>query len=476
MKRKYLYAGVLAAFMAVSSSFVVCAEPTGSGLESAIEVTTGDNTSAETQEEISGVIEAPVQETTQAIETAAETSAPAETASATVTAGSATVTAGSSTVTAGGAAQSAGSMSAPTPAGSTVTSGGTRVVGAGLGGPGVAGPGMMGEQQQTVEAGNVSFAGSLSSPIVNAVEKYSYDQMCRDIRSLSSRYGDLMHTNVIGTTLDGRSIYEIVLGNTNAGKHILIHAGIHAREYMTPLLVMKQLEHGLAFYNSSSYEGVPLSTLLDQVAIHYVPMVNPDGISLSQFGISAIRSEELRQIINQCYANDIASGRTGAAFDRYLNYWKANGRGVDLNQNFDADWSQVTSITHPSYATYRGTSSVSEPESQALVSLANSRSWALTISYHSMGNIIYWDYQGNKVAGQSLELANLIAGKTGYRLAGSSGHGGFKDWVQIKEGPIPSLTLEVGSVACPMPVSEFTDVWNRNHEVWAASAKYAMEH
>lgn len=54
-----------------------------------------------------------------------------------------------------------------------------------------------------------------------------------------------------------------------------------------------------------------------------------------------------------------------------------------------------------------------------------------------MGNLIYWDYAGNKVKETSKALADLMASKTGYRLGGSSGHGGFKDWVQIKDSPIP---------------------------------------
>ncbi|MDD3252622.1 MAG: M14 family zinc carboxypeptidase [Lachnospiraceae bacterium] len=501
MKRKQIYAGVLAAIMAAGSSFVVYAEPAGTGLESAIEVNTESSAApteapapAETSQSTVVTVE-PAQPQSSAAQTepaqpqpSAAQNEPAQSQSAVVTAET------TQSAPTEAPQQTPAAPSSSVSAGSTTVTAGSRVVGAGSAGSGsqVAGPGMsgtlgqlgtgsletgqLGAGQTVVDGGNASFAGTLSSPIVNAVEKYSYDQMCKDIQSLSSRYGDRMHVNEIGTSWDGRKLYEIVLGNANAGKHILIHAGIHAREYMTPLLVMKQLEHGLEFYNSGSYEGVPLSTLFDQVAIHYVPMVNPDGISISQFGISAIRSEQLRQTINQCYALDVAEGRTSAAFDRYLNYWKANGRGVDLNQNFDADWDQVTSCGHPSYATYKGDSRVSEPESQALVNLTNSRTWALTISYHSMGNIIYWDYSGNKVSAQSRELANLIAAKTGYRLAGSSGHGGYKDWVQIKDGPIPSLTLEVGSVSCPMPVSEFMNVWNRNQEVWAAAAKYAMEH
>lgn len=357
------------------------------------------------------------------------------------------------------------------------------VVGPGVGAPSSqnTGPGVVFTQPAESELPEIPgridyFTETISNPVVKVVEKYSYDQMEKDIQTLSSRYGNKMQTNVFGTTLDGRNLYEIILGNQNAEKHILIHAGIHAREYMTPLLVMKQLEYGLEFYEKGSYEGQPLSNILDKVAIHYVPMVNPDGIGLSQFGISYIRSEELRQAIQQCYANDLALGRTQAAFEHYLLYWKSNARGVDLNQNFPANWELVTSSSLPSYATYKGASALSEPESIALANLTNSRSWASTISYHSMGEVIYWDYEGNQQYQASKELVDLVAAQTGYRPAGSSGHGGYKDWTQIKENPIPGLTIETGNVACPLPLSQYERIWYQNKMVWAAVAKYVMEH
>ena len=491
---KKVFTGMLAAIMAVSSSFMSFADsvnlapgqsltsgPSGQGEGfAAPSVQNGDrlNAPGEQAENIgsaSGTV----------------TAGGAQSQSGTVTAGGAqsqsgTVTAGgaqsqSGTVTAGGAQGQSGTVIAgggvpgqngPSSSGSTVITSGVLV------GPGVSGsaggPGMSGGA--VISNGTDGFAGTVSSPLVKVTEKYTYDQMSQDIQELASRYSSLMKVNTIGTTLDGRNLYEVVVGNINAEKHVLIHGGIHAREYMTPLLIMKQLEYGLAFYGTASYEGRLLSDLFNKTAIHYVPMVNPDGVTISQSGIGGIRSEELRRTIQQCYQNDLAQGRTSAALERYLNYWKANGRGVDLNQNFPADWDEVTSTDMPSYATYKGAAPLSEPESQALANLIQSRNWTATISYHSMGNIIYWDYPGNTVSAQSQELANAVSAKTGYRLAGSSGHGGFKDWLQIKENPIPSLTIEVGSVSCPMPVTEFTDVWNKNQEVWAVVLKWAAEH
>ncbi len=319
-------------------------------------------------------------------------------------------------------------------------------------------------------------APNASDQVVPVVEKYSYDQMVQDLNTLQGRYGAHLQVHAIGTSLDGRTLYEAVLGNPDAPKHILIHGGIHAREYMTPLLVMKQLEYGAEFYDTGTFRGEPYSGILNSVAVHFVPMVNPDGIALSQFGLDAIRSEELRQQIQQAYQEDLAQGRTRESFDRYLTHWKTNGRGVDLNQNFPANWDLVTASPVPSYGTYKGPSPLSEPESQALADLVNSRTWSATVSYHSMGNVIYWDYPGNQVQQASGELATVVAGLTGYQTLPSSGHGGFKDWTQIKENPVPGITVEVGSVSCPLPLSQYQDIWSSNWQVWILVAKYAMTH
>lgn len=334
----------------------------------------------------------------------------------------------------------------------------------------------------TLETGQTRPAGTATPSemtadwgIVRAAEKYSYSDMEQDIWELQRQYGNLMTVNVIGTSCDGRNLYEIVVGNQSAGKHVMIQGAIHGREYMTPLLVMKQLETALAQYYTGNWDGVSYSQLFSQAAVHFLPMVNPDGVSISQFGLQGINSPQLRQTIQEAYDKDLAEGRTAMSIDRYLTYWKANGRGVDLNSNFDAGWENLNDLGHPSYAGYRGTGACSEPESMALVNLANKRQWSLILNYHSMGEVIYWDYEGNKVQPQSKELADLVAGITGYRLIDSSGGGGYKDWVQIKEGPIPSVTVEVGSVSCPMPVSEWSRVWPQNETVWAAVLSWAVK-
>ncbi len=494
MNCKRYFTGALAAFMVASSAFVAYADgpvttgsdPSGltsapgetSKAEAAPVAVTEASAQAPTSEAGSSTVTAGSSTVTAGSGTMTGGSAEVTTQNTaaatgnTVTAGSSTVTAGSGTVTAGSGTVVSGSQTGPSVAGPA----GSITVGSGMTSGGITAPGGV-TVPAVVGAGDISFAGQLTDPIVTVVDKYSYDQMSSDISKLKARYANHLQVNQIGTSLDGRTLYEMVIGNTIASKHILIHAGIHAREYMTPLLVMKQAEHLLAFYDSGNYQGRSLSDILAGVCIHIVPMVNPDGITISQFGVSALRSADLRQIVNQCYAQDQADGRTTQSFERYQTLWKANGRGVDLNQNFPALWETITTgPSHASYANYKGTSSLSEPESQALANLANSRSWTMTISYHSMGNLVYWDFTGNKVSAQSKALADLVTGINGYRTNGSSGKGGFKDYVQTKDDPIPSLTIEVGSVSCPMPVSEFGNVWNSNQSILAALAAYAADH
>lgn len=355
----------------------------------------------------------------------------------------------------------------------------TPVIGAGMSGRQSSGPGVSGAGTGTALPERTDyFKAQVANPVVVPTEKYSYEEMVQDLKALQERYGsDRLRTRVIGTSLDGREIYEAVIGNENAEDHILITAGMHAREYMMPLLVMKQLEYGLEFASTGTYEGVPLSRLLDQVAIHYVPMVNPDGITVSQFGVGAIRSKELRQVIRQSYADDVACGYTTATFEQYQTFWKGNARGVDLNLNFPADWALVESREKPSFVNYRGTSALSEPESQTLAGLVNERMWKASISFHSMGNVIYWDNAKSSVSQWSGELAQMVSASNGYHTAaGGSGRGGFNDWTQSISRPIPGMTIEVGTVACPLPFDQWTDAWYRNKMVWAAVAKYVTEH
>lgn len=315
------------------------------------------------------------------------------------------------------------------------------------------------------------------NPIVKPVDKYSYEQMEADIQSLKNTYGDKITVNIIGTSLDGRNIYDIILGNPEAEAQILMQGAIHAREYMTPLIMMNQLEYALAYYDTGNYNYKPVSAMLKKVAIHFVPMTNPDGVALSQFGLGGIRSEGLKQGIRDCYTRDISLGKTADSFEVYLTKWKANAAGVDLNSNFPFGWNELTStLKAPSSANYKGPAPLSEPESKALSSLADQYPWAITISYHSQGQVIYWTTSSNGAEMASNTLAESISVMTGYPMDSSDGKGGFKDWMQSRTGApaVPGVTLEIGKTPCPVPFTEYPTVWKQNKGVWLQALDYVM--
>ena len=71
-------------------------------------------------------------------------------------------------------------------------------------------------------------------------QMYTYDQMTRDLQAMEAGYPDLVTLESLTDTPDGRSLWHLVIGDPEkAGRHILVTASIHAREYMTTQLVMK---------------------------------------------------------------------------------------------------------------------------------------------------------------------------------------------------------------------------------------------
>ena len=299
--------------------------------------------------------------------------------------------------------------------------------------------------------------------------EYSYSELTTDLSMLEARYPNEFSYSSIGLSADGRNIYAAVLGNPNAEKQILVSAGIHAREYLTPLLVMKQIEFYLYNYHTATYDGTPLSELFENCSVCVLPMCNPDGISLVQFGIDAIRTSELRNGIKEIYQSDVKLGYTSSSFKDYLKFWKANARGVDLNRNFDtADWENVSYTPYPCFKNYKGETPFSEPESKAMAGYARSLSNPiLSLAIHSQGEIIYFDC-GQDDIHPSLKLAYEVRDLTGYAIKYETRRdAAFDDWCIMELG-IPSVTVETGKSdnLGVLPISQFEKIWQDNRDLW----------
>lgn len=317
-------------------------------------------------------------------------------------------------------------------------------------------------------------AGSFGIDIVDVSKaEYTYAEMVDDLALLEKRYGDKMSYKTIGTSLDGRSIYAVTLGNPDAENQIIISAGIHAREYMTPMLVMAQLEHYLYYYDTESAGVVPLSEIFEEYSFCILPMCNPDGITLAQTGLDGIRSEELRATILSIYELDRVKFEYEGTLDEYLSEWKANARGVDLNRNFDTDdFGTYPIMSRPCYMNHPGEYPLSEPETRAMtdfvMSLTNP---VLSVAVHSQGEVIYFNC-GQDNFDEARALSENLAEWTGYKLESEVKHySAFDDWCN-KELGIPSATVETGKSPCPLPIEEFDKIWQSNRDLWPLLALY----
>ena len=305
---------------------------------------------------------------------------------------------------------------------------------------------------------------AIASYVNTRHQKYSYNEMSKDLKSLKNAYSDYVNVNVLGKSNDKRNMYDVVIGNPKAKKTMLVVSNIHAREYMTAQLCMAQIEHYLKNYNGK-VKGVKIKSTLNKIAIHYIPMANPDGTTISQFGFSKIRNKKLRAALRKM---------SGAGNPRE---WKANARGVDLNRNFKYNY-------YAKYGGPRGTSGYtgdyveSEPEARAIVKLIKKlkkeTNFRGSVNYHAMGSIAFGGVVGptKKV---TTKMYRLARGITGYASsasyeAGRKSVGALREYTMYTM-KIPSITLEIGTGGCPLPTSQFPSVWRQNYSLVIREAK-----
>ena len=304
---------------------------------------------------------------------------------------------------------------------------------------------------------------------------YTYGEFQRDMALLQKNAGAALRVDEIGQTADGNRLYDFRVGNPAAERHLLVFGGIHAREYITAQLVMRQLVQLLSDQSTNwSYENIAVRELLSNTEIHFIPMANPDGISISQLGLEGLRTEAVRETVRQIALKD---GK--ALTETYLRQWKSNANGVDLNRNFDALWESYNDhLGHASADHYKGTAPECELESKALADLTRQFQFDATLSYHTQGEVIYWNFgQEGELKDMTLLLANRVSELTGYRLDGNFralDTAGYKDWAISKMG-IPSLTIEAGHGGNPVNPAQMDEIWRENRNVVPMTLKLIKE-
>ena len=118
-------------------------------------------------------------------------------------------------------------------------------------------------------------------------EIYTYEMMTEDLERLAYAYPELTTLESLADTPDGRNVWHMTIGKQGANRHFFVNASIHGREYVTSWLVMRQASQFLKDCANSGF-------LPEDVMIHLVPMVNPDGCRLARWAWRAAKNRKQR--------------------------------------------------------------------------------------------------------------------------------------------------------------------------------------
>lgn len=285
--------------------------------------------------------------------------------------------------------------------------------------------------------------------IVDTAHEYGYVELVQDMLALADKY-PFLETGAIGRSVLGKEIPYLRIGSGSREVHY--NGSFHANEWITSLLLMKFAEDfANAYASGAPLRGRDVRPLYEQSSLWLVPMVNPDGVELVLQGASP----------SNPYADQLLAWNFGSPD---FTGWKANIRGVDLNDQFPACWELERGRREapgPGPRDYTGGAPLSEPEAKAMADFTRSRDFRLVIAFHTQGREIYWNYRDLEPP-EAERIASRFAMKSGYRAVKlPESDAGYKDWF-IQEFRRPGFTVEAGIGVNPLPLSQFRSIYDDN--------------
>lgn len=281
--------------------------------------------------------------------------------------------------------------------------------------------------------------------LINGKQNYDYNTMMNDIRKLQTIY-PFMQVSSIGQSVLEREIPELLIGNGT--KRVHYNGSFHANEWITTPIIMTFVnDYCLSLTNQNPIRGIYTLPLYQQTTLSIVPMVNPDGVNLVLNGPTE-REPERSQVIQLNNGSLDFSG------------WKANIRGVDLNDQFPANWQleRERNPVGPGPRDYGGESPLSEPESIAMAELTRKRDFARVLAFHTQGEEIYWGYEHLEPP-ESKTMVQEFSRVSGYEPVQTiESYAGYKDWF-IQDWRRPGFTVELGSGTNPLPLNQFDEIY-----------------
>ncbi|MFA9269313.1 MAG: M14 family zinc carboxypeptidase [Baekduiaceae bacterium] len=177
-----------------------------------------------------------------------------------------------------------------------------------------------------------------------------------------------------GKTVNGQDIVALKVSKNarserDGRKPAVLYLGAqHAREWITPEMVRRLMQHVLAEYDSNR----AVRRLVDENELWFVPVANPDGYDYTFEPGQRLWRKNLR--------DNNGDGQI------------TPGDGVDLNRNNPTKWGYDNegSSPDPASETFRGPSPGSEPETKALDRFVGRVGFEFFVNYHSAAELLLY--------------------------------------------------------------------------------------
>lgn len=281
------------------------------------------------------------------------------------------------------------------------------------------------------------------------VVKYSPSLVGEELREYAAVFPEMLSVDTIGQSVQGRPLLMARMGRGKTSVFGL--ASIHAREYISTVMVMKDIEQMLLCYaQGRNFGEYDVRKIFEECTYYLVPMMNPDGVVIAQDGPDQGCGTSF---------NDIPIDETSREYG--YKSWKANAAGVDLNRNYPQGWKEnKRSPEGPNSNEYKGPAPFSEPETKALVAALDKTKPVAVISYHTQGEILYI----SDPTPLDKELGKKISEITGYpRRPAGRPYGSLQDYIDDTMG-VFYVCVELCPSVGPYPYPDakfYTNVWPR---------------
>ncbi|KRT84501.1 Peptidase [Oryctes borbonicus] len=205
-----------------------------------------------------------------------------------------------------------------------------------------------------------------------------YPEIESYVQRLADDYPNIVKLEQFQTTYQGRSMWLVKIGSGNRSKPaILIDGGIHAREWISPAVVLYVIQQLV--------ENKDNKHMIENINWYIIPVLNPDGYEYTF-------SHERFWRLNRAFV------KNGSCY------------GTDLNRNFDFHWNEVGTTPEPCYTTFAGLSPFDQLESTGLRNVVTQykEQIKLYLTFHSFANMIVypWSYT-NELPNNAKELQHL---------------------------------------------------------------------